>query len=97
MQMTCTQNVMMRVGERNFEAVSPELREVLLSVFENTGQTQIIEDSFRHLRAEETKAQCQKLMVTSRSWLHLIRSGILTKTHHFQEISYREQPLPNDR
>lgn len=91
---TFVQKVFLLAEETGFESVSEELRACLLNVFCNIGQTKIIEDGFRLLRAEEIKAQWKKLMAQARGWLHLIRSDLLTAVHRFQEIDYRDQTAP---
>ena len=44
------------------------------------------------MRAEETLSQFKKMMVPARSWLHVVRSDIVSGVHRYNEIDYSHEP-----
>ena len=71
---------------------SEALCDVALSPFRQIGGTEIVEDGFRTLRAEERqRSGLRKEVSRKRSWQALISSGVESGVHRYDALPWRSE------
>ena len=77
---------------------SEALCDVALSPFRQVGGTEILEDGFRALRAEEMqRSGLRKVVSRKRTWQALISSSVESGVHRYDALQWRSEMVARGR
>ena len=78
-----------------FQDISGACRSQIHAAFHGFGQTKLVEDTSRELRLQEIEASCStKKVPPSKKWAIPVQKQVLSKLHHYEEVTPSQRDWP---